>query len=239
VTGGWILATRSDEELAPLSAALAAQGLRVVAYPVLREEAFPDQSGDLGRAAAECSWVAFTSRRAPAALRRLAGELWPGLLRLPVAAVGAATAAAAAREGFGVELVGDRGGEALAALLAGKVAAGGTVLHPCGREHRDELARALAQRGIGVRAIVVYGLGETAPGDLPRLPAEAPRAVLLTSPRAARAYLRASSGRYAKVVHLALGATTAAEAEAAGLAVRPIARPTNEAVVEELCRTCS
>ncbi len=239
MTAGWVLATRPDDELAPLRAALAGRGLAVLGYPVLREEASPPGAAALDGALAACSLVAFTSRRGPAGLRRAAGELWPALQRLPAAAVGAVTAEAARREGFRVEIVGDAGGEALAALVAGAVAAGATVLHPCGREHREELRGALETRGVQVVEVVVYGVAEATAAELPPLPADPPRAVLLTSPRAAQAYLNASGGRYAGVPHLALGPTTAAAAAEAGLRVRAVPRNTPEAVVEELCRTCS
>jgi uroporphyrinogen-III synthase len=218
---------------------MAQRGVTVLGYPVLREEALGGLAPGLERAVAECSLVAFTSRRAPAALRQVAGELWPALQRLPAAAVGAATAEAARREGFRVEIVGDSGGAALATLLAGVVRPGEVVLHPCGREHREEFGRALAGTGVRVLPVVVYCLAETAVADLPSLPPDLPRAVLLTSPRAARAYLNASGGRYVRVPHLAFGPTTAAAAAEAGLQVRPLSRHTPEAVVEELCRTCS
>ena len=239
MTGGWILATRTDEELAPLRSALAARGLRVVGYPVLREESPYTPADDLEHAMAQCALVAFTSRRAPAALRQAAPALWPALLRLPAAAVGPATAAAAAREGFRVEIVGESGGATLAPLLGARLPRGSTVLHPCGRDHREEFGRVLAASGFRVIPIVVYGMGETAPEDLPPLPAGVPRAVLLTSPRAALAYVRASGGRFARVPHLAVGTTTAAAAAEAGVEARALSRQTSEAIVEELCRICS
>jgi uroporphyrinogen-III synthase len=239
VTGGWILATRPDEELAPLRSALAAKGFRVVGYPVLREEPPCAPAGDIESVVAQSAFVAFTSRRAPAALRRVTAALWPALLRLPAATVGAATAAAARREGFRVEIVGDSGGGALAVMLAARLAPGSTVLHPCGRDHREELSLALARSGIRVHTIVVYAMDEAGTENLPALPEEPPRAVLLTSPRAARAYLRASGGRFAAVPHLALGATTAAAAVESGVAARSLPRRTSEAILEELCRICS
>ncbi len=239
MTRGWILATRSDEELAPIAAAVAREGLSVIAYPVLSEDEHCEFVHELTRAMGQGSLVAFTSRRAPGALHRGAGPQWEAVVRLPAAAVGAATALAAEREGFKVGLVGDAGGEALASLLVSRQPRGSGVIHPCGCEHREEFARALEAGGVRHIPVVVYRLAETAVGDLPPLPPGDPLAVLLTSPRAARAYLTASRRRYASVPHLALGATTAAAAAEAGVAARQLPALTNEAVVEELCRTCS
>ncbi len=239
MTNGWVLATRTEEELEPLRAALELRGVRLLGYPVLCAEAPCDFTPQLEQALGQCSLIAFTSRRAPAALRRGAGKLWPAVLQLPAAAVGATTAGAASREGFRVEVVGDAGGEALAALVRGALPPDGVVLHACGRAHRDEFRRTLAGSGIRVLAVVVYRVGETPAADLPPLPPEPPRVVLLTSPRAARAYLHASSGRFAGVPHLALGPTTASAAIEAGLPARPLSASTPDAVLEEICLTCS
>jgi uroporphyrinogen-III synthase len=241
--GPWVLATRGPRELESLARLLAAEGITVLPYQVLREAPADDPGAwtlVAGLRQDPC-WVVFTSRRAAPALL-VAGErrgMGPWLLSLPAAAVGEATASAARAAGFTVALVGDAGGRALAALLATRLAAGSTVLHACAREHRDEFGVALAGSGSRIVPIVVYSMDETPAEDLPPLPSELPRAVLLTSPRATRAYLCATGGCYAAVPHIALGATTAAAAEDAGLEARVLSRQTNEAVMEELCRICS
>lgn len=237
---GWILATRGEDELAPLTAALAAQGVRVVGFPVLCEEPVREPLTDLEAAIRGAVLVAFTSRRAPGLLRRaVPAEPWSRLVRLPAAAVGPATAAAARREDFEVKFVGDAGGAALGAMLLEALRPGDAVVHPCGRERREELEQALGAGGIRVVPLVVYAMTEAAPESLPPLPDGRPLAVFLTSPRAARAYLRASGGRYSAVPHIALGPTTAAAAAEEGILASAPAFATTEAVVEELCRTCS
>jgi len=237
VSAPWVLATRSEDCLRPLAAALAERGVSVVAFPVLLEEAAASEAPlDLEAVAKGCSLVVFTSRRAPAALRRCAGRAWSTLVGLPAAAVGTATAEAARIEGYHPVVVGDGGGKALAALLERRLGPGSTVLHPCGREHREEMTQTLMAAGIRVVPLVVYAMAEAAPDTLPALPPEQPLAVLLTSPRAARAYLRAVGSRFAGVLHLALGASTAAAVADAGVPVRALASTRPEIVVEELCR---
>jgi uroporphyrinogen-III synthase len=236
----WVLVTRGAGEVDALARLLAPRGIAVLPYPVLREVPADDPPAwelVAGLRQIPC-WVAFTSRRAVPALLA-AGEkrgLTAWLLSLPAAAVGEATAAAARRSGFSVAVVGDAGGEALAGRLAERLRAASTVVHPCGREHRDELGAALARSGFSVVPVVVYAMDETTAGELPALPARPPRAVVLTSPRGARAYLRASGGCYAAVAHIALGATTAAAAEEAGIQARVVAHASDEAIMEELCR---
>ncbi len=238
---GWVLATRAADELAPIAAALGARGLEVVAMPVLREAAVDDAEG---RAAIERSLpavrlTAFTSKRAPAALRRAAPELAAQLAERPAAAVGEATAAAARRAGFAVDVVGRGGGVALSGALAGRLQPGDAVVHPCGREHRAELADALSRAGVDVLPLVVYAMEEIPAAEAPPLPAGRPAAVVLTSPRAVAAYLDRSGARWADVPHLAIGATTAAAATAAGVRATAAAQPTTESIVEELCQICS
>jgi uroporphyrinogen-III synthase len=238
--GPWVLATRALREVESLARLLAARGLTVLPYPVLRETP-SDDPGAWALVAGlrqEVRCVVFTSRRAvPASLAAAEKRaLRPWLLSCPIAAVGEATAAVARRSGFSVAVVGDAGGEALAVQLTARLAAGSAVLHPCGREHREELGVALAARGIRVVPVVVYAMDETPAEDLPALPPDLPRAVLLTSPRATRAYWRASGGCYAAVAHFALGATTAATAGEMGIAARVVAGLGEEGIVEELCR---
>ncbi len=238
---GWVLATRAADELAPIAAALAARGFEVVAMPLLREAAVDDAEGRAAveRALPTIRMTAFTSKRAPAALRRAAPDLAAELAARPAAAVGEATAAAARRERFAVAVVGQGGGEALAGALAGRLQPGDAVVHPCGREHRAELSDALARAGFEVLPFVVYAMEEIPAGEAPPLPAGRPAAVVLTSPRAVAAYLERSGARWADVPHLAIGATTAAADAAAGVYARPAAQPTTESIVEELCQICS
>ncbi len=241
MSGRWVLATRGGDGVLALAQALASRGVELVAAEFLREAPVCDDAGRarVGALLGSVALVAFTSPRAPAALRRAAPDLAAKLAALPAAAVGPASASAARREGFDVVLVGDRGGEALAHALAGRVRPGELVLHPCGRERRDEFGGALSATGVRVLPFVVYAMDATAPAELPHLPAEPPAAVVLTSPRSVRAYLAACGERWLGVPHLAIGATTAAAAAAAGARTVTAHNPNIESIVEELCQICS
>ena len=116
------------------------------------------------------------------------------LRRLPVHAVGAATAAAARVAGFVVVQVGSSDAAALLGELAGKA-----VLHLAGREHRS-----LA----GVRTAIVYASEEAAPDLSPLHGAVA----LVHSPRAAALLTARITERDA----IALAAISAAARVAAG-----------------------
>lgn len=131
------------------------------------------------------------------------------LTRLPVHAVGAATAAAARDAGFTVVAVGDSGVEGMAPP--------GRVLQLVGREHRA---------APGADTIVVYA-SETLTPDLTLLNGTV---VLLHSPRAARVLAERIVDRSG----IAIAAISSTAAEAAGTGWRAIAiadRPTDAALI--------
>jgi uroporphyrinogen-III synthase len=240
---GWVLVTRAGGDPNGFTEPLAAAGLAVVAYPVLREYRVIDEAGwaavlaDLRRLQA----VAFTSPRAPAALLAAAGPFGveSHIRSLSAFAVGEATARAATAAGLAVAAVGTGGGGDLARLLIARLECGTAILHACGREHRSELAAVAASASREIVTLVVYAMDATPTADLPALPDDLPAAVVLTSPRAAEAYAAASSLALAAAPHLAMGATTAARARELGLEVITLRRPSAAAVVEELCQRCS
>ncbi len=239
----WVLVTRAASELAEFASVLGRRGVQVVPFPVLSEQAVDDASGwaAVRSQPDRFEWLVLTSPRAavramPAASRHaLAGVLQ----RLPVAAVGPRTAELAARAGLRVELVGRQGAAALASALAERVPAGGWVLHLCSRQSRPELAQTLQARGVHVLPVRVYDMERADAAPLPPLPDGTPLAVLLTSPRAALAYLQLRGGSPFPCPHLAMGETTAAAAAAQGLSVRALAGPTVTAFEEEVCRILS
>jgi uroporphyrinogen-III synthase len=243
VNFGWVLVTRAEEDLDDLREALGAIGFGVVPYPVLRPVPAIDESGwaAVRTARPRLRAVAFTSPRAPAALRTAAAarDLTGDLADWPAFAVGGATASAAAAAGFAVAAVGSGGGAELARVVAARLEGGASVLHACGRDHRRDLADSLTAAGIELLEVIVYAMELTPQADLPALPAAPPAAVLLTSPRAAEAFAAAAGRELAGARLLAMGATTAAGARAAGLDVTVLRRPSPDAVVEELCQTCS
>jgi uroporphyrinogen-III synthase len=239
---GSVLITRADDELDAFRDALAPHGLTVIPFPVLREVAVDD--GAAWSAAVELlpalHRLAFTSPRAPSALRRAAEPhgLSGALAAIPAAAVGEATARGAASAGFAVAEVGTGGGADLGRLIARGCRRGSLVLHACAREHHEELAAVLEACDVRVISVVVYGMDAAPPAELPALPEPAAlAAVVLTSPRAAEAYLAACGTRLKGIPHLAMGPTTGARARELGIDVLPLRRPTPAAIVEELCRT--
>ncbi|MBI4917605.1 MAG: uroporphyrinogen-III synthase [Acidobacteria bacterium] len=236
----YVLVTRSEASLDEIRAALAPHAIEAFAYPVLRDAPIEDVEGwdRVAAALGSLRMIAMTSARAADPFRRgaLSRGLWPTLGTLPVAAVGRATARAAEAVGLRVELTGNAGAAALVGELAARLVGGAAAVHPCGRDRRDELGEGLRR---AVVPVAVYAMDTTPVAELPELPAEPPLAVLLSSPRAARAYAAAAAGRFAGVPHLAMGATTAAAAAELGLAVATLAHPTPDALVEELCQICS
>lgn len=240
---GWIAITRPDDEVGELRAALLPHGIAVLAYPVLSEVDWSDEPGwaDAVGRLSQVRWVVVTSARAPQALRRAAQARgsWDAIAALPTAAVGEATARAARSSGLDVSLVGSAGASRLAEALLPYLRAGDLILHPCGRERRAELADTLAAAGVATLPLVVYAMEPAPVGSLPALPREPPLAVVLTSPRAASAFLAAGGNRYPTVPYLTLGETTRRLVREAGIEARALSAPTSEAIVEELCQICS
>ena len=243
MSNGWVLVTRAEEDLDELREALGAVGFGVVPYPVLRPVPATDEPGwaAVRTARPRLRAVAFTSPRAPAALRAAAAARAPPGARGggPGGAGGGAPARAPAAPGVAVGAGGSGGGAELARVVAARLEGGASVLHACGRDHRRDLADALAAAGIELLEVIVYAMELTPRAALPALPAAAPAAVLLTSPRAAEAFAAAAGEELGGARLLAMGATTAAGARAAGLDVTVLRRPSSDAVVEELCQTCS
>jgi uroporphyrinogen-III synthase len=243
MTRGWVLITRPGDDLGSFQEALAPSGFSVIGYPVFREVAVADDVGwrALTAALGDLHRIAFTSPRAPAALRSAAQTrgVAAELAAIPAAVVGEATARTAAAVGFTVAEVGIAGGVELARRIAAGCGRGGAVLHACGREHHADLAAGLEAHDVRVVSVVVYAMDPTPLAELPPVPAPpALVAVVLTSPRAAEAYAAASGPRAPAVSHLAMGPTTAARARELGIDAVTLRRPTPAAVLEELCRIC-
>ena len=130
--------------------------------------------------------LAFTSANAVAAAARLAGA------SLPVFAVGDATAEAARRAG--VSRVESAAGDvrALAELVRSRrVSFGGDLLHPGAAEPAGDLA-ALLEGAVRVRSVPVYETVEVGPSAAARSAWPQLAAVLLHSPKAAKALAKAA-----------------------------------------------
>jgi len=239
---GAVLVTRSPADCAELEALLRPAGLAVRPYPVLRLEEADDPAGwrAIRRLLVDPPgqpWLVVASPRAPERLVRQARSRGAdSLLDWPLAAVGAATAAAAARAGLRPALVGHGSGLGLARQLIERLAPGDPVVLACGADRRLELPEALAAAGHQVHPLIVYAMRPTPATDLPPL-GSGLAAVVLTSPRAIPLYLEAVGGRPLPLQHWALGPTTRAAAAALGIDCRAPASPTVQSLAEELCRT--
>lgn len=141
------LVTRPREEAEELAAALAARGVEALVEPLMEvhyRAAAPDLNG--------VQAVLCTSANGVRALARASVER-----RLPLFAVGDATAARARREGF--ERVASAGGDAadLARLVAERLRPeAGRLVHVAGSVVAGDLAGALSRRGFAVERRVMY-----------------------------------------------------------------------------------
>lgn len=199
----WV--TRTAPGASRTAARLTDLGLEPVVAPLLEVRLIPQGAPDLSAVAA----VAFTSRNGVAAFAALTS-----LRDRPVFAVGDATARAARDAGFAEvrSAAGDL--DALARLIRTVwTDPEAVLLHPAAREPAGDLAAAVCAAAT-VRGLAVYDVIDTGAA-----PPEAFDAVLVHSPRAARALAAslpdaAATGRVALVI---------SEAAAAPLAALPFA----------------
>jgi len=173
----WV--ARAEPGASATAERLRALGHEPVVAPLLEARPLPDAALDLTGVAA----LAFTSRHGVSAFAALSP-----VRALPVFAVGDATADIARTAGFGDVVSADGDVTALAGLIA-RAELSGAVLHPRAAEPAGDLAGALRAAGVEARDVAVY---ETcAVESLPPGAAEpAPDAVLVHSPKAARALAR-------------------------------------------------
>lgn len=209
-----VLVTRADSDAQPLIAALRAIGCEVVAVPLIAREVVPhtfDAPADLlfltSAAAAEAVGNGIQAARRPAR----------------IAAVGAATSAAAMREGMRVDITGEGTGEELVMRLGDL--RGSRVLYPRAEDASPGTAEALQRSGAVVIDVVCYrnvtpaqatgALQAVWPWDI----------ATFTSASAVRRYAelcaRSKVGSGSAIV--AIGPSTAAEAARVGLIVDAVA----------------
>lgn len=172
-----VLVTRPDDQAHETAAALRARGHEPLLDPLLHIEPVSGAALPIDDVAA----LVVTSRNAVPSLTG-----WPR--HLPVACVGAATAAAVRRTGFAV--LGEAPGHvaALAAMLRDRLSPGAKVLHLCGEDRARGTAAAFARAGLRYRHVVVYrAVAATALRATTRdaLAGGTLDAVLLFSPRSA------------------------------------------------------
>ena len=174
-----ILITRPEPGAAESARAVAALGWEAVLAPALALTALPL------KAPGNCQAIIITSRAAARALPPA---------KLPVIAVGEATATEARARGFADVRAAGGDAQALAALIGATLKPeGGTLCLAVGEGYALDLASALRAKGFRVLRRVVYEARPSA-----ALPAEARQAIreghvhaaLFTSPRSAREAMR-------------------------------------------------
>ena len=201
-----VLVTRPHPDAEATASALRAKGLEVLLAPMLRFEpvAFHDDAD------AHYGAVIVTSANALRGIEpHLAGSR---LLRLPLFAVGAHTAAAAQRAGFHnvIPASGDAAGLrdcVLASVKAKELKKASTLLYLAGADLARDLAGELGERGFTVVTHTTYRMIPVS--SLPReacdaFAASGIEAVLHYSRRSARAFLEAARSAGVEISALAI-----------------------------------
>ena len=239
-----VLVTRPHPDAEATASALRAKGLEVLLAPMLRFEpvAFHDDAD------AHYGAVIVTSANALRGIEpHLAGSR---LLRLPLFAVGAHTAAAAQRAGFHnvIPASGDAAGLrdcVLAGVKAKELKKASTLLYLAGADLARDLAGELGERGFTVVTHTTYRMI-----PVPNLPREARDAfaasrvgaVLHYSRRSARAFLEAARAGGVEISALAIpqccisGAVALVVRDAGAAQVAVAASPDEMALFEALDR---
>lgn len=232
--GRRIVVTRAAEQSGELREALESMGAEVLLLPLIRFIEITD-AAELDRALAgfaQFDWVIFTSANAAKFAARRADFLkltpaWRTAELPKIAAVGRATATAAASVGFPADFIATGpGGKELATELAPLIK-GVRILLPRSDRAGDELPSALQRAGAKVTEVVAYRTERVNVSGSPILAsiaAEEVDAITLASPSAFHALfdllgvekLREISRHTALA---AIGPTTAAAIRAAGLTV--------------------
>jgi uroporphyrinogen-III synthase len=197
-------------------------GLDALAVPLFVIEPVDWELPDTGRFDA----LLLTSANAV----RCGGEPLKGLRRLPVHAVGAATAAAAGAAGFDIASIGESNVERLLQSMDPKL----KLLHPCG-EHRTALTGATQQ----VTPLIVYRARELRDADVRG--AEG-RIVLVHSPRAGRRFAELADAASLDRRTIAVAAISAAALDACGGGWRQAAHadePTDDALLALAATLCN
>lgn len=232
-----VLLTRSEEDSADWAARFAQRGGEAVVLPCIRCEplATPARKAELAAALPYADWLVFTSRRGVEGFVALQPP--DSSARCRIAAVGAATAEAAAAALGRVDVVGGGTAVALAATLVdvGDLKRQRRVLLALAENAPDTLERALTEAGAKCTRVDVYR-------TVPAPPAEPRRAlsalgvdnVVLASPSAVVGFVHQVDVDVPVNVYT-IGPSTTAAARRAGLAVTAEARePSLEGIWEAM-----
>ncbi len=177
--GSRVWVTRAEPGATRTAERLRAAGFEPVVDPLLETRDLAAGPIDLSEVGA----LAFTSANAIAAFARRSAER-----ALPAYAVGEATAAAARAAGFTDAGVGAADSAVLARLIAADPhRPAGAILHPSAAELAGDLTGELEREGVGARRLPIYETIPRAPSSDTLAHLSAMAAILLHSPKAARA----------------------------------------------------
>ena len=218
MSGRRIVVLRPEPGASATVASARVLGLEATAIPLFQIEPIDWVATD----GAEFDGLLLTSANA----LRFGGEPLQQLRRLPVYAIGEATAVAAQEAGFNVIATGKAG----VAELVGSIAPDLRLLHLCGADRTES-----ARRGPAITAVVTYRAKAIADPDMSSLTGSV---ALIHSPRAGR--------RLAELVEerssISIAAISPAAAEAVGAGWQSVAsaeRPTNDALLALAARLCN
>jgi uroporphyrinogen-III synthase len=231
------LVTRPRAEAPRLAAALAARGIGAVAAPLIEIRDVDRVTLDLAAAQA----VLCTSANGVRALARASRER-----RLPLFAVGEATAAAARAEGFAAVAAAAGDVDALARLAVARLRPqDGRLIHAAGSEVAGDLAGALRRHGFDIVRATLYEARPVAaldPAAAQALLAGEIGFALFFSPRSGAIFARLADAAAVaeccgRVAALSISAATDAELGGLPWGERRVAvRPTQAALLEALDR---
>jgi uroporphyrinogen-III synthase len=223
-----LLVTRPEPDAASQAASLRRLGQEPVLSPLMRVEYFQPPL-ELYRAQA----VVATSRNAVRAIAKL--PQLGAIVKLPLFAVGEATANAAREAGFVEVIEGPGTAKALAALIGERLDAHrGSLIHAAGETLAFDLAAALEPAGFLVEAPVVYrsiAAKALEPEAARLLDLGALHGVVLMSPRTAQIFAHLMRNRVyglAALYGFCLSPAVAANVEALGLKLRIAPSPREE-----------
>lgn len=223
-----LLVTRPEPDAKAQAEMLKERGHQTVLSPLLHIE-FLHPPLDLYGAQA----LIATSRNALRGLDRLPQR--EPALRLPLLAVGPATASVAREMGFDEIIEGPGTGEGLAELIAERCnAEDGPLIHLAGETLAFDLSLALERHGFEVTAPVIYRTRPArslAPEATEALKSRTLDGVILMSPRAAQIFARLNRNNAAELASLfcfCLSPAVATNVEGFGLKLRVAAEPDQE-----------
>lgn len=222
--GQVVVMLRPEGQPGSFDDALAVAGARVHHTPLTKVVPIDGVTIDEGQLAGKV--LAFTSARAVELFCQSSRGV--DIAGRAVFAGGPATAAAAQRRGMKPSVSAEgSGGASLAEHIAAANLPEGGVLFPCALERHPDLEAALQQRGVEVTAVPLYRTEALAGAQLPAVD---DAITVFTSPSGARAYAALSPR---PTLHVAIGPSTAAAMEAAGVACHAtIPEPTATALIQ-------